>query len=418
MTGRYPITFWGAPPIRHTNEQRYKEIAEAGFTLVTPPLREPERQLNAGSYEANIRILDLCEQFGMKAIIEDSRMNLALEGKENWKIHLDGMVKDYQFHPALEGYYIFDEPDADMFEHLGGVNAYLQEIDPAHPGFMNLFPNYATAGQLGTPTYREYVDRYAREVRPALLSYDHYVLFHKDNAERHLEIADERERLIFESNMKDDRPGFFDNIELIREVANERQLPFKVIILLVAHGRYSSATEAELRWQVFLSLAYGASTISYFTYWTPFDEPVWNYRDAMVTWDGEITENYARVRDLNRELQLIGSLLLGHPSLAVYHVGEEKEQLTSFRPNDAIKEISGGSVAAGQFEGGYWLLVNKDYERPSEIALTLEEGVSAVRIDKRTGRETTVIQNDNSCHLTLQPGDAELLRMEGGGLIR
>jgi len=408
----YTITFWGAPPVGQTNEQRYKEIAEAGFTLVTPPLREPERNLNHGSYEENIRILELCARFGMKAIIEDSRMGLALDDKENWKSHLDNIVKDYRSHPALEGYYIFDEPDATRFAHLGAINAFLREIDPYHPGYINLFPNYATPEQLGTQTYREYVERFVDEVRPVLVSYDHYAMFGPGRGVDKNEISDRRERLIFESNTKEDRPGFFENIEIVREVSFNHQLPFKSILLLVAHGPYPSPSEAQLRWQTFISLAYGASTISYFTYWTPFDEPIWHYQNAMVTWDGKKTENYDIVRALNRELLRLGGFLYNRKSLGIYHVGEELEKVALFHRTELIREIAGGRAVAGHFEGGYWLIVNKDYERSTELTVTLEDGITAIRIDKITGEERLLDLRGNRCTLTFQPGDAELMRLE------
>ncbi|MFC5403338.1 hypothetical protein [Cohnella soli] len=417
-TSGYAITFWGAPPVGHTNEQRYKEIAEAGFTLVTPPLRGPEQNLKHGSYEENSRILELCARFGMKAIIEDSRMSLALEDKENWKSHLDNIVNDYRSHPALEGYYIFDEPNATMFARLGAITAYLREIDPYHPGYINLFPNYATPEQLGTQTYREYVERYVDEVRPEMVSYDHYAMFGQGRSVDKIEISDNRERLIFESNTREERPSFFENIEIVREISFHHQLPFKAILLLVAHGAYPSPSEAQLRWQTFISLAYGASTISYFTYWTPSDEPIWHYRNAMFTWDGKKTDKYDIVLALNRELSRLGGFLYNRKSLGIYHVGEEREQVTYFHDTGSIREIAGGRAVAGYFEGAYWLIVNKDYERSTELTVTLEDGITAILVDKITGEERLLALHGNRCTLTFQPGDAELLRLEDSRVKR
>ena len=57
---------------------------------------------------------------------------------------------------------------------LGEVVAALRERDPAHVAFINLLPNYATPQQLGTPTYDAHVRRFIEQVKPPLVSYDHY----------------------------------------------------------------------------------------------------------------------------------------------------------------------------------------------------------------------------------------------------
>ena len=41
---------------------------------------------------------------------------------------------------------------------------------------MNLFPNYASAEQLGSTTYREHLERFVETCHPTVLSYDHYAL--------------------------------------------------------------------------------------------------------------------------------------------------------------------------------------------------------------------------------------------------
>lgn len=125
-----------------------------------------------------------------------------------------------------------------------------------------------------------------------------------------------------------------------------------------------------------------------------------------------MTDNYTMVQGINRELQLIGGLLMSHKSKAVYHVGEETENVTLFQPTDTIQAITGGNMAAGQFEDGYWLLVNKNYEQFSEFMLTLAECSKVIHIDKRTGAERIIRLDRNRCTLLFQPGDAELLRIE------
>ena len=58
---------------------------------------------------------------------------------------------------------------------------YFRERDPNHLAYINLFPTYASAEQLGTEgdttqAYREHLRQYLEIARPELISYDHYHL--------------------------------------------------------------------------------------------------------------------------------------------------------------------------------------------------------------------------------------------------
>lgn len=52
--------------------------------------------------------------------------------------------------------------------------ARIRATDDAHYCYLNLFPNYAPGETLKTDSYREYVNRFDREVPLQLLSFDHY----------------------------------------------------------------------------------------------------------------------------------------------------------------------------------------------------------------------------------------------------
>jgi YesN/AraC family two-component response regulator len=81
--GKYPITFWCAPIPQFTNEERYKEIVDAGFTLVCPPLDADSYNGCGLGKEENLKILDLCQKYGLKAIIMDKRIKLVLHYMSN-----------------------------------------------------------------------------------------------------------------------------------------------------------------------------------------------------------------------------------------------------------------------------------------------------------------------------------------------
>ncbi len=131
----------------------------------------------------------------------------------------------------------------------------------------------------GPEDYREYVESYVFETRPDLLSYDHYPFLEGS-----------------------DRPSFFENLLVFREVSREYEVPFLLIVQLMPHADYRDVTDAELAWQVFHAIAFGARGISYFAYWTPTQVPdniAYRFRKGIIE-GGLPTEHYSRVAALNR----------------------------------------------------------------------------------------------------------------------
>ncbi|MGW0227929.1 hypothetical protein ACWDWO_06420 [Actinopolymorpha singaporensis] len=121
-------------------------------------------------------------------------------------------------------------------------------VDEGRAGAELLVERPRTDGGPGTATYQEYLDRFVAEVEPALISFDHYMLVGPS-------------------------PG-------VRETTSttgcsyatsplQTGLPSWVFILACQHFGFRLPTEAELLWQVNVSLAYGCKGTQYFTYWTP-----------------------------------------------------------------------------------------------------------------------------------------------------
>ena len=210
------LSYWSGPPAAFNRLERYTEVKEANFTVAFPA--------DGGlSIDGNKKMLDFCQQVGLKAIVCDRRMCSSIGGSEARAKDLEAIIADYSHHPSLLGYHIVDEPSAAAFEGLAEVNAYLKRNDPKHPGFINLLPTYARnfPGALGTATYEEYVRQFVQKVKPFVISYDHY---HFTNA--------------------GDREDFFENLETIRRISIESKIPFWNIVLLTQHFDYRHLSEA------------------------------------------------------------------------------------------------------------------------------------------------------------------------------
>lgn len=385
----FPISFWCGPPPEYITVPRYKEIAAAGFNYVMPPCE------GAATPELNRKILDTARAAGLKAFLSDSRMPLSITGTANAVKNLDAIVADYAKHPAFAGYHLTDEPNANAFAGLGEVVAYLRKRDPKHPAFINLFPNYASPEQLGTPTYETYLSRYLQTVHPFALSYDHYH-FLKDG----------------------DRPGFFANLLAARQAVKDSTLPFWQIVLAIPHGPYRPLTEAEKRWEAMQTLAYGGKGLMYFTYWTPGDSS-FDWGPALMKRDGTATPQYEEVKRINKDVQTIGKYLLNAIPSGVFQTGKlapggiPREQGTPVVFPDA------GDVTVGLFRADthlYVLFTNRDYKQTTETDVLLSNGLNPVeKLNKSNGKWETVKgektpDGDFKARLSLAAGDGELYR--------
>ena len=374
------ISYWCGPMPDQTTAEAYKEVADANFNVAMPPCA-------AVSLDLNRKILDLCKLQGMTAIIADDRIMAKSPDDKDFAANLDAVIADYGSHPALYGYFLRDEPNAADFPRLGAVNQYLLKKDPKHLPYINLFPNYASQEQLGNPTYEEHVKQYIEVVKPVLVSYDHYAL-----------VGDQ------------EREIWWDNLETVRRQCLAHDLPFVVIILSLPHGGYRNPTEADLRWQAYTSLAYGAKGIMYFTYWTPSPQEEWKYDNAIVSYTGKRTEHYPMVKRLNAEMKSLGRVLVGLKSTGVFHTGKTPMSTTPHGEGSLIA-TKDQDLVIGEFVGEksskYVMVVNRDLRKSRDVIFTVAKASKVIEILK-SGGQATVAEGEYAVDLPVR------LRFEGG----
>jgi len=351
----FPITFWCGPPEPFITVEQYRRIAEAGFTIVMPPCE------GAATVERNRKILDTAKAVGLKVILSDARMPLAINGNREAEKAVQAIVADYHKHPALMGYFLTDEPGADAFQGLHEVQALLHKLDPEHLVYINLFPNYATTNyvakpsQLQTNTYEEYLQNYLRVVQPDVLSWDHYH-FLKDG----------------------DRQGFFGNLSAVQQAinTNAETTPFWQIVLSVEHGGYRPLNENELRFEAMQSLVYGVHGLAYFTYWLP-DDPSFTWNHAIMNRDGTPGPLYEPVKRVNSEVQKLGKWLYHTKVLETFQTGAVPPDGRD-QPQDGMVKIQGaGNLSIGLFRGEGFLYVmvsNRDYRNGVTSKLAVNVG--------------------------------------------
>lgn len=385
----FPISYWAGPPAEAT---RYQEVAECGFTLAFA---------GGGTPEEGRQILDWAQQAGLRVLLADPRIHRDLPQQPEWERVVGAVVQDYGQHPALWGYYLTDEPSVAHFPNLAKLTRAFLERDPRHVPYINLFPNYAEADQLGTPDYRAYVRTFVETVRPPVLSYDHYALLEDG-----------------------DRPEYFENLEIIRAEALRAGIPFWNIILAAALLQYRDPTPADLRYQVYTTLAYGGKGLSYFTYWTIDLE---NFRHGIISMYGQRTDKFATVQQLNLEMQHLGPHLLGLTSTAVGHWPAAPQGARRVSGEGLVAELDGGQFVVGEFrdasERPWLMVVNRDRERSAYATLRLRTPHREVQEVARSSGALRPIARDLGVEAVhpwregvqvsfwLAPADGRLLRL-------
>lgn len=374
----FPIMAWIGVPENETTIERFNELKEAGININFSVY---------SSVEAVERALDVAEQAGVKLI--PSCPELHAEPEKT--------AQRLMGHAALAGYHLRDEPGAADFAMLGEWVRRIQSVDPEHPCYINLFPNYAPQEVLigkdgvlapGEDPYAKHVEMFLAEVPVPFISFDHYPVV-EDNAVRML------------------RTGWYKNLEIIAAASKRSSLPFWAFALAIAHTPYPIPTVGELRIQMFSNLAYGAQTLQYFTYWHPGDNTPWDFHDSPINLDGSRTVVYDRIQSVNKEIHALSDVFMGAELVSVWHTGSQIPEGT--RPIDQLPEeiqkletSEGGAVVSilKNQKKLYLVIVNRDFQKP--MSLTVEAAKTVQKVEKNGALSSIKASTDN---LEVEPGD-------------
>ncbi len=366
-----PIHAWWSIPSEYTSPERYRELAGAGFTTSMSPMPD---------LDAVQKALDAAKGTGVKLFVTCPEL-----GRDP-----EGTVRRFMNHPALAGWHLTDEPNAKEFPHLADWTKRIQAVDRAHPCYINLFPTYANAEQLGTPTYQAHVDSFLACVPVPFVSYDHYS--------------------VTTGGLRED---YYENLEIISGAARNAGKPFWAFSLAVTHDPYPIPTEAELRFQVFSILAYGARTVQYFTYWTP-KSTTWNFHEAPIDTLGNRTPTYDRVRKVNREIQSYADVFMNAKVVSVGHTGSPLPKGTKpfvpFAPFNTVTTGGKGAVVSRIENGGttYLIVVNRDYQNEMPLTVAFDKSAKIKRIGKNGGKLSI---KAGAVSGSIPPGDMAVFRV-------
>lgn len=179
--------------------------------------------------------------------------------------------------------------------------------------------------------------------------------------------------------------------------------------LTVAHFNYREATGADLRFQVYSTLAYGGRGIAYFTYVAP---SVGNYRMAPVDQFGHLTPTWSHLQNVNRQVGQLAPHLLDLTSDDVYHFGEVPSGAHPPGPGSLVSGVGGAPFVVGDLthrDGSrYVLIVNKDFAKSHHCAPEFRSPPSEVQLVSSHSGQLVRFAGE---HQWLAPGQGSLLRL-------
>ena len=371
------VTYWCGPSL---TDAVARQMAEGGFNLVW-----------CGSEKE----LDVAHRHGLRGQLTDGLLTPASLDDPQRREQLDALIARVGKHPALYAYHLIDEPSASQFPALGNLVAYLRQRDPLHLAYINLFPTYATNEQLATKgdvatAYWEYLRGYTEQVKPSLVSYDHY-----------------------QFRLKGDSDQYFLNLAMIRHAAQDAGVPFLNIVQACTWApdvmRVPNANE--LRYLVYSTLAYGAQGISYYVYACA------NHHGSLVSLDGTPGPLYHALRAYNPEFITIARELQPLRSLGVYHTSMHEggcEPLpadAAFHVNPSPSPASPRGFLLGFFGTAqrptHVVVVNLDYA--AEVSASLDGPGELELFDAATAQWSPV--KKSAVQLAVPPGGGKLVRM-------
>lgn len=342
----FPILAWEDIPFDKSAE-RFPSMKEAGINIYL------------GVYESKqavLQVLDIAENAGVKLIVQCPELLSAPAAT----------AQSLKNHPALYGYFVEDEPEISDFSKWGSIVSAIQEVDPDHICYINLYPNWAWGK---VEKYEANVDAYLKSVPVKMLSFDNYPVVSLDGAPNSL------------------RYDWYHNLEVIMAKSKEKNIPFWAFARVnskdwVYEGQnitYPIPTTQELRVQMFTNLAYGAQCLQYFTYW------------GIETNSGP-TRAYDRVKIVNQDIQALSDVFLGCNVISVGHTGELPVGTKAPAPLPSVfsrLETSSGAVVS-HIENGdkyYMVIVNRSISQPMQLTISVDSSVKRVL---KTGKTETV----------------------------
>ncbi|MEI6578885.1 MAG: hypothetical protein WCN92_05410 [Eubacteriales bacterium] len=370
----------------------------------------------------NQTFLDLCEQNNVGVIASSYNapsMYWDASGSPGWYSITPATYKN---HPAIWGDNLIDEPTSAGFATLGSVTNYYYANTTGKLPYINLFPIYASAEQLGNSpnietykkillplsdfsdasvdSYKRHVSEYINKINTDYISVDIYPLGIKKD--------------LTGTAVKTTSTKWLRNLDILGEACRKTNRDLWVITQ--AAGDYNSGsgnnrycdTPQDIRWQAYVSLSFGTKAIIHACY----NSGWWDRDSHLIDAAGNRTKTYYAVQTVDNELKAFADIYGGYNNLGAFLMNGISAAGTDYgflMPVDesakpTVKSVS--PLLIGCFKGevgnskAYTVVNMTEPQKDQSVSATLAfDGAKKLTVYKK-GVATVI--NANTCTLNLE----------------
>lgn len=287
-------------------EQHVKELKDAGIDCVY----SMRPGTNAAAFYAT---MDLFEKYGVGCITESGAdigagcpvraYGSAKKGMPMRREVYEDVAKRFRPHPAIWGIDVGDEPNGMDMQHVGKAVEACRELFPVQMRYVNLLPSYARAAtntasiiesQLGSLSYKDYIDDYCKYVPLDYISFDIYP---------------------YAKLKPKGVPILFENLRIVSDACLRTGKSLWFVGQANTWWGRKPLAENCMRYQAYTAMAFGAETMV----WACWTKGWWTNNVYSTT--GEKTVTYDRVKRVNAELHFLGDKFMLFRRTATHLVG-------------------------------------------------------------------------------------------------
>ncbi len=132
----------------HETQWKQKELIIT-YSCSAPPTEENVKNASNENFNmipASEEALDFAAKHNIKVMLEHGRLTPTIASDPEKLNELVQVIERVKDHPALECYYLFDEPVAKDIPKVSKLVSLIREIDPKHFCFVNMLPVQGVPG--------------------------------------------------------------------------------------------------------------------------------------------------------------------------------------------------------------------------------------------------------------------------------
>ena len=412
-------------------DEELQQYKEAGFTLLNSEFVAPlmDDDLTEEKQPALVYYLEQAKKNGLGVIVSAPWLNSLLkngnsetdipnfnqtlgDGSSYWKAILSQYVSFLKQYPAFKGFMMSDELPVQYAENYATIVRYLKELDPSLNLHSSQLPAMAydvdsfgassltkdtTTNDTKEKAYKDYVTNFA--LSNGMFTYDLYALYSTTTSGNTTYSVDDE---------------WYTNLRYVADVAKENG--FKTGISIQSCQltgtsswwkkleRYAPTQKADIGFQVYTAMAYGAQEINFYTY---MDHPTDTTVENSIALNADVKN---AVRAVNTELASFGNVFKAFTwkdTLDIATGGSNtttgNARLASVSAADA-RALVGCMKDSDGFDG--YMVANAEGPRTGKTArvtLTFNSATKAM-IYKGTSCETVSLTG-GVCTVTLAAGE-------------